>query len=592
MRGDPAQKLEAAKDEAAARLRERAARAITHARGEAAAAAETTVRVARATLPATVAARLAVAAPDGDEVPREVWIDALEGALDGLVAHEVERLFAAVQTFVARELQIATLSRAELPGRWPFQGPLAEAMGRLEGVLEWPGEAAPLDVAMWARERLNALAKGAGDRAVEVAKTSQEWLPDTIPADAGVTDGELALLFLTERGVRDASSTRAVKMSAHREAHAVVGMLASGAPPKDKSKPSRWDRSRSGLRKATRTYELVWGGKRTPLQLALLPDETGPSLEGAVVRSILDMLAADGVRDWIVLHRMAGEQGSTGLFRWSWADHRDRTDYARRIASKNATDAQLCQEVLARLWRLKMAELRIEHRYDDGRVDWVRVGDHGLIDIPAGRDELLGEDRMTHVAAIQINARLYAGAHASSNKPLFALVPEAALTLPAMELRLATLLSFQWTYNDGSSRLLARTLWEYAGIRDGLSTDRKRWPDARRALDRALERAGKAIGIDWTVEGEGAEALYTIRAPTWWADRALRGVPPQLPKGQAGVPRTGAELREWRQERGLTLRDLSAAIEVPRSTLSDVENRPDLALPPDWANRLTKVPRR
>ena len=591
MRFDPA-KLEAVKSEAALLLRQRGDRAIAHARSEEAIAAEPIVRVMRATLPASVAARLAVAAPEGDEVPREVWSDALEGALDGLVASEAERLFAAVETFVARELWMATLSRPELAVRWPFQGPLADTVGRLEGVLEWPGEAAPLDVATWARERLNAFSKGAGDRAVEVAKTSQAWLPDTIPADAGVTDGELALLFLTERGVRDAASTRAVKMSAHREAHAVVGMLAAGAPPKDKSKTSRWVRARSGLRKSTRTYELVWGGKRIPLQLALLHDETGPSLEGAVVRGILDELAEDGVRDWIVLHRMAGEQGSTGRFRWSWADHRDRTDYVRRISSKNATDASLCEAVLQRLWRLKMAELRIEHPHDDGRVDWVRVGDHGLIDIPAGRDELLGEDRMTQVAAIQINARLYAGAHANSAKPLFALVPEAALTLPAMELRLATMLSFQWTYTEGASDLLARTLWEYAGIRDGRATDRKRWPDARRALDRALERAGKAMGLDWTVAGEGAEALYTIRAPAWWADRALRGVPPQLPKGQAGVPRTGAELRDWRKERGLTVRELAAAIAVPRSTLSRFEQRDQDGIPPEWTDLLAKVPRR
>ena len=65
---------------------------------------------------------------------------------------------------------------------------------------------------------------------------------------------------------------------------------------------------------------LYWKGS-TPVQLALPWTEPG----FAALQVILQALKEDGVRDWLILHRLAAEQGRTGDFAWLWAEHRQRS---------------------------------------------------------------------------------------------------------------------------------------------------------------------------------------------------------------------------------------------------------------------------
>ena len=93
---------------------------------------------------------------------------------------------------------------------------------------------------------------------------------------------------------------------------------------------------------------------------------------------------------------MAGEQGATGAIRWTWADHKARTPYARRITLGKAAGADLAAATVHRLWQLKRAEIRLyaARALPDGSTPWVRVGPGGLLDIPAGIRDPAGRDRL------------------------------------------------------------------------------------------------------------------------------------------------------------------------------------------------------
>lgn len=520
-------------------------------------------------------------------LPNSIAVELLARCADSTVAKSAAHLRDLVARFVRADLRAAVLARPKLAQRWPLTGDVAGLVHLSEGWLMWPGEAAPLPVMTWARDALNAAAAGAGDRAVERAR-GKAPVGVAIESTAGVDDVHVALLYLAEKEVAEAARTPAIRISARREAQAVVAMLGAGAPTARNAR--RWtdvERNPSAHR-----FELAWAGRRHAYQLHLGVDDQ--PIERAVLQGIMRELQEDGVRDWFVYHRMAGEQGHTGTFRWSWAEHRERTDYARRVRTKNASDAELARAASNRLHRFQSAHLHAAiESVANGvvQIGFVLIGDDPLLVVTKGIDELRTGERTTTVAEVRLNKVLYDGARAGRDLH-FALIPEAALTLPAMELRLLAMLVFSWrnNYDAGAvARLQASTLWQYADIRKG-APQRSQWPAARATLERVLSHLGRAAGLDWTNEGTGPTAVYTITPPAWWRDRVLHGVRPELPANTAALPRTGAELAAWRAERGLSLRDVQAATGIGKTTVARAEQeRSGEPLPAGWLPLLSRI---
>lgn len=396
-----------------------------------------------------------------------------------------------------------------------------------------------------------------------------------------------ALVISTVKQVEACRHIPTVKVSAKPPSRMVVRMLSEGPPTKD---GTNWDRALTGRGKDG-SFELVWRGKREAFQLALLPDMP---LNAELVQTILRELGDDGVRDWFVFHVMAERQGGTGDFNWSWREHREMAGYDRRVANKNECDADLASRCVGRIWALANATLRFS-RTRNGKVEWVRVGDHNLVDVPAGRDELTEAGRLTTVARILLNKAIYRGARTGERAPYYALLHERAMLLPPHELRLAAMLAFDWRValdNGGTVVRKARTLWEYARIRGGRYTKTRYWPEAARSLNRQLDGLAEAIGMAWTVDGEGPEASYTIAPPAWWQDRVIHKVPPVLPASTAGVPRTGAELAHWRATNHITIREAAEVVGVGKDTLHRAEKRANAPLPAPWVGALAGYRRR
>ena len=562
-----------------------------------------------------------------------VALDAAEAGKETIIEHVAAELQRAAELLVGPELLAAVLNRPSIPERWPWpygstnpvlmrkklRAPGIEALSLLlwclpkpptgrhaeaVGLGYWPGGASFLDVAEWVREPLNELVpnfrhysdapdgqtpgvetKGLGN---VMAVQAEHGMPgtDIIAYDVFLPFSGLGLLYLAVHEIEKGRRMPVLRLGATRAARAAIRALAAG-PPKTETYP--WDLVAGSHSLAEgrphRWAELVWSGRPRPLQLRLnFADRR--NIDGALLRDLLSELRADGVRDWLVLHRMAAEQGATGNFRWTWADHRERTDYARRVASKNATDADLAAAAMRRISRMQQAELRwYRPGADRDTLEWVRIGPPWLVDIPAGIEVLHEAGRSLQAAAMSLNPATYKGARRGAEKPHFVLVPESALELPAAEMRLLAHLSFDWTYAqdpDGVCRK-ASTLWDYAGIRTGRETPKRRWKEATATLERVLARLATGAKVEWEPDGESglATSRYRIRPPDWWNDRVLFGVSPHYAR-LASVPRTWGELRTWRRSRSLTQQQIADAIGVSRGTVARNEKARERAIRPEW----------
>jgi hypothetical protein len=182
---------------------------------------------------------------------------------------------------------------------------------------------------------------------------------------------------------------------------------------------------------------------------------------------------------------------------------------------------------------------------------------------------------------LALNPALYEGARADGGAELrryFTQLPEAVLSLPSLPFALGVMLGFRWRYatdDGGAVRLSGEELHAYM--------DAARWRDkhkgaAAETLARALDAVAAAMGPGCRfdpVEGGG----YVARPPHAWVDAVVHDVPPELPPSIAKAPRTGAELRAWREGGGLSQRDAARVLGVGVATVKRAESDGAMPLP-------------
>lgn len=382
--------------------------------------------------------------------------------------------------------------------------------------------------------------------------------------------------------VRQDAARKMVPLPATKESRSAMLSFSSGPGPKN-GELGRWrKRSTRELQPAIPRYEymMFWDGRVEPYQLGL---SFGNEFDTALVRGIIQELQDDGLRDYLILHRMAAEQGRKGAVRWTWKEHMERSPYAARIQKGRATDERLAAEVTRRIFRLKGAELfavRQEPTSKGIRRYRIRVGPFGLIDVPADV-ELSGS---LELAIVQLNPEIYGPASAGAEDPYFALLPDEALTLDGNALRLATMIALDFRVardSGGEIARKARGLWMHMLVEAGRETDgipRYRWPRAEEKLHRILDRLAKdgVIG-SWEREpgDPNPDRLYMLRPPQAWRDQVIHGVTPMLPPTRAVKPRTVGELRAWRAAKGLSQEAAALRLGVGIATLKRTERRPD-----------------
>lgn len=540
------------------------------------------------------------------------------------LADVVLRRMSALAEALLKETPVrkATLDRPAIADRWPLEfhdAPAGSAEARYldlliavetryEGPWKWPANVAPVALAANLRETRDPdaaivaddLLKGirytddSRERRLEgipLKEEPQETLPppsspEMILAHQRWPVMPCAVLLAASIDVRvEAAAFRGTPIPATKPARAAMAAVSRG--PGGPWSNLHHVRS-SPADEPALSLDLVWDGKPTAYQLSL----TFPAnFEAQLVSGILQELQTDGLRDYLVLHRMAAEQGRSGSIRWTWREHRERTAYDGRIRANNVTDAEVRRAVTARLFRLKGAELRETARRGD-RVAWRRVGPFGLIDIPAA----ISTDDDLELAPIQLNPDLYAGAATGADKPHFTLLPDDAFNLAAERFRLAALLvlAMRDARDDGGSvRLTAAKLWEHMDLRGGTKgIQRHRWPRLDSTLVAALNALAEAKVIGtWAREIDGPpdpRAIYRIDPRTEWRDLVVHGVPPSFPPSLATSPRTGAEFRGWREARRLSQAAAAQTLKVGIATVKRAEAEPTALLGPTLLRALAE----
>lgn len=331
---------------------------------------------------------------------------------------------------------------------------------------------------------------------------------------------------------------------------------------------------------------VAWDGKPRPEQLSLAFALRG-AVQAHVFRAIVRELKGEGLRDYVILHRLAAEQGRTGRLFWTWEDHKRATSHEQRVRSSTKRDAEARDETIARIWRLAAAELHVEVERH-GKRAWKVIGEAPLVNVTGGVEQ----GGQIEGLELVLNPALYEGARADGGEELrryFTLLPEAVLRLPSLPFCLAVMLGFRFRYARDTGGVVTLSGEELHGYLEAAAWRVKNRADATETLHNALDAIARAWGDGCRCEPvEGGS--YRITPPRAWVDAVVHEVPPELPPSRAKTPKNGLELIAWREARDLSQREAARVLGVGFRTLQRAEARENEPLPRafrevDWSVR-------
>ena len=384
-------------------------------------------------------------------------------------------------------------------------------------------------------------------------------------------DPSLAALVAWAAKVVEEDQRRALAfpLPSRRAAHRAIDMLArSKAMCADERGPLVEHVREGGVR-------LIWDGTTSGPRYGFADLDMPMSM----ALGIKNELGAEGLRDYLILHRMAAAQGRTGSFRWTWEAHRLATRHATRVRASNTTDDEARDAVVRRIWKLARAQLHVEVE-EGGRRAWQVVGKDMLVFVEGG------VEKGGHIEGLilRLNPALYDGARKNAGRPYFTLLPEAVLDLPASALCLATLLVFQWRNRRDEGGVVELDEGALLRLMDEttLTASRHR-TSATEKLHATLVQVAGAMGNGFAWEPiEGGK--YRITPPRFWVDAVVYRTAPVLPPMTRDAPATGLQLVAWRETHGLTQARAALVLGVSVRTVSSAERAATAKLPRSFAN--------
>lgn len=523
-------------------------------------------------------------------------LDLADRDRDGLATDLVAEVEWWARDLVKADLLAAVLARPEPVARWPWPTSSAggAALVRLMRTLRepapnepapnepagdggpegrgwwWPGEAAPLDVARWARNGLNRTSGPArvGDELVDIAERHGflAFLPAGGPPPAGV-----ALLYLAEREVREGLRRPAVAVDAGRTHHELmVGWK---------------DVPRDGRRHASAPGEVDFVGGRIELMLPGHPVQmalpmAGQSVSEGAVHLLRELRGPKGLRHWCALQRLFSvEGGRRGWVRWTLDEHLAAMGYRKNTSEDAAKRAELAAEVE----KLTQMELVV---YDASNVARHRAP---LLLVGDRYERLAGSAWRLEGMEIRVNDLLYQGVRDPKTGEIgtnWWPVPIELAQIDhvrhsyAIALGMLLAMRFRWDAGDGRrhTRLSGRKLLELAGISYTDHRAAEAWTKLERELGE-LERIGMTAPATWTGDPWTLDGICCLAPAAWMEDRTARQLVPEE-RPTVDLPRTGAELAAWRKERAWSQREAAKRLAVGQAALSKAEAKPEETLGP------------
>jgi len=453
---------------------------------------------------------------------------------------------------------------------------------------DWPPEAAPIEVARWAREALNRCGSYGGEALGDlvVARVADGFGWPTVTLDENRYSGAaVALLFLAERDVRHGLARPMVAVSASKEHHEMLTGVRTMRDPKRARKGSALE-----LEQVDGRFILTHPGIPAAVQLAMPYD--GVSGHEAVILRLKEMHGPDGakyVRHWAALQALWSIQGGRqGWVRWTLDAHLSAlgldSDSQRRAAVRSNVAAEV-----EHLTRLEVVRLD-----DTGK----RRYEAPLIHVGERERERIGETDEWRLDGMifRANPLIYGGVRNQETGAIgrdWIGIPEELAKINHVQhphahaLGLLLAIRSRWTLGplmttgEGPDRvtLSGGKLLELAGIPAGLRADRA-WSALRRDLG-ALEGIGMLGSYSWSGEPWSRTGMISIRLAPWILDRTVRRLVPDVPeRPPIDLPLTGAELVTWREARGWSQRETARRLGVGQASVSRAEAAPAVSLGP------------
>lgn len=473
--------------------------------------------------------------------------------------------------------ELVSLAKALPSSEPPAPARHRHAEAGLTGVLsDWPPEAAPLEVARWARDRLNSLLPAAGDEfvdAVEGGLLPADWTVEADGAPLRIPASGLAVLYLAEQDVRAGLKRPSMAIDASKAHHAMVGGMRDW--PKD------GERHRGGTLK-TRTVrdgdaiervELLTAGSTIQLQLPM------PEIEGVqdtAVEALRRLRGAKGLRHWAALQRLFSvEGGRTGRLRWFLDEHLEAMGYDERQRRDPKVRADAAMEVEA----LAAMELAI---YTKGGV----LRERRRLLLETGRFEAReGSEWKLDGIEFQFNERVYGGVRESTGEIGRNWMP-APIELAKIDhvrhpyahaLGLLIAIRFRWRLNENADSvdMTGERLLRLAGIPFEERRAERGWSKLRRSLDE-LVRVGQLARYEWATADQAwtSAGICQLFSAQWLLDRAARGILPDERPPALDRPATGGELKTWRERRGWSQREVARRLKVSQGLVYQAEQKP------------------
>jgi DNA-binding transcriptional regulator YiaG len=516
-----------------------------------------------------------------------------ERYVEELAEEGAAQLTHAIEHFIDPNLRPAVSSRTQLVTRWPLptHAPDEESRGsrallrlilalgesdadpdQVFGDVIWPGEAAPQQVAEWARAAANQFSAehgGGGTWGDELvaAAAADRSLPDLALKHDGASVHlpayGVALLYLAWKDVETGRRRPAVAIDAARPHHDLVQGWRD--TPKDTRKPANF-------RKSDGRIELLAPGRCVQLSLDLPGEER---LSEATIRVLRDWRGWMGLRNWAALQRLLSvEGGREGWVRWTLDAHMAALGYSERARLDPATRARVADEVEL----FTKLELAVYDR--SGKLRERRP----LVHVGTKFDRIKGARWVLDGMELRINPMLYQGVRDLRTGELgsnYGLAPPELAQVDhvrhphtiALGLVLPIRWRLSWADHRDHVRLSGESLLRVAGVTYRRQAAGRAWAALRRDLEE-LQRIGGLGRWEWESAPETLTGIARLYPADWMLDRIARGVTPlELPPTPSVL--TGSDLREWREARGLTQAIAAQMLGVGVATVKRAEAKAD-----------------
>lgn len=437
----------------------------------------------------------------------------------------------------------------------------------------WPAEVAVLDVASWAGPALNKRSSTPiGDMLIQEARKGL-GLDDWIHLNGvRIPILGIALLYMAEREVLEGARKPAIAVDASRIHHTLIGGMQSW--PRDSERHKGAELEGRVTQDRIRRVELFAEGN--PVQLQLPWPDSG--LHDTAIEALRTLRGAKGLRHWTVLQRLFSvEGGRRGWVRWILDEHLEAMGYDER----QIRDPKVRQDAATEIEALASLELAVygEENQIRSRAPLLLVGNR--------HERLVNSQWRLDGMELRINDLLYRGVRNVTGEMGRNWIP-APTELARLDhtqhpyvhgMGLILSIRMRWRLGDGFDHLLikGRNLLGMAGIPFNLQRPGRTWKALQRTLETLceigmIERYKWVEGNPWDLDG-----TCQIFASNWVLDRTVWGILPEE-RVTTDLPKTGKELKIWRETNGWSQRELARRIGITQAALSQAESQPDRML--------------